>query len=227
MFTHSKPGRAEIFKEYFLLIVPGIAVLAIGLNIYSGWRRRKALAALALAAGLPPPVEGPSSEALEATGLEIFRLGRSRKASNLIQTACSSGGLRFFDYRYTTGSGKNSSTHNFTLALIDCARCRVPDFDLKPETFIYKLGEAIGFKDIDLPAFPLFSDKYRLTGPDEASVRMFFTPERTAWFERNQGLRVQGSGGFLALFKREGLLPVDAWQGFIEEVKAFAAEVLR
>lgn len=217
----------ELFEHYPWVVFLTIAALAIGLNWYSGWKRRKSLEALALSAGLPLPTEGPSQEWLEATGLEIFRLGRSRKAANLIQTASSSGELRFFDYRYTTGSGKHASTHKFTLALIECARCRVPDFDLKPETLMHKIGEAIGFKDIDLPAFPLFSDKYRLTGSEEAALHMFFTPERAAWFERNQGLRVQGSRGFLVIFKREGLLPVDAWQSFIEEVKAFAAEVLR
>ncbi|HAT71997.1 MAG TPA: hypothetical protein DCS63_04200 [Elusimicrobia bacterium] len=217
----------EFFSQYSWAVILAIAAAAIGLNVYSGWRRRKALEALALSAGLPLLAEGPSLESLEATGLEIFRLGRSRKASNLIQISSSSGELRFFDYRYTTGSGKHSSTHNFTLALIECSRCQVPDFDLKPENFMHKIGEAIGFKDVDLPAFPLFSDKYRLTGSEEAALHMFFTPERAAWFERNLGLRVQGSRGFLVLFKREGLMPVDAWQGFIEEVKAFAAEVLR
>ena len=217
----------EFFREYAWGLILGAAAVAIGLSLYAGWRRRKALEVLAVSAGLRWSPEGPEPAFLEATGLEIFRSGRARKASHLMQVASPAGELRFFDYRYTTGSGKNSSTHNFTLALIECARCQVPDFDLKPETLLYKIGEAIGFKDIDLPAFPLFSDKYRLTGPEEAAVHMFFTPERAAWFERNLGLRVQGSRNFLVLFKRAGFLPADAWQGFMEEVKAFAAEVLR
>jgi hypothetical protein len=138
-----------------------------------------------------------------------------------------SGRLRIFDYEYVTGGGRGSAAHPFTLALIDCGGCPVPDFDLKPESLIYKIGEIVGFKDIDLPAFPVFSDKYRLTGPDEAAVRMFFTPDRAAWFERNLGLRVQGANGHAVMFKRAGVLPAEAWPGFIEEAKAFATEVLR
>ena len=49
--------------------------------------------------------------------------------------------------------------------------------------------------------------------------------KRAAWFEANLGLRVQGAGGHLVLF-RAGCLPVSSWQSFMEEAKAFAAEVL-
>jgi hypothetical protein len=217
----------EFFRDYSWAVILLGAALLIGLGYYSRWRRRTALEQLALAIGLPLLPEGPDAAFLESTGLEIFRAGRSRSAANQLQLSTSAGELKIFDYSYITGSGKNRSTHHFTLALIACANCQVPDFDLKPETFLYKIGEAIGFKDIDLPAFPLFSDKYRLTGADEAAVHMFFTPGRAAWFERNLGLRVQGSRNFLVLFKREGLLPVEAFQGFIEEAKAFASEVLK
>lgn len=205
----------------------GLAALVVGVAFYLRWRRRKGLQELAAAMGLLYTVEGPDQAALEATGLEIFRQGRSRKAKNLIQTAGSGGKILVFDYSYVTGGGKNSNSHGFTLALIECGSCPVPVFDLKPESFIYKIGEMVGFKDIDMPAFPVFSDKYRLTAPDEAAVHMFFTPSRAAWFERNLGLSVQGARGYAVLFKRPGELPVSAWQPFLEEAKIFAAEVLR
>ncbi len=212
-------------QSNMLWIFLAIPAVVIAFSFYSKWRRRKDLEQLAASIGLLFSPEGPDAYALEGTGLEIFRLGRSRKSSNLIQTQSRAGNISFFDYRYVTGGGKNSQSHNFTLALIACQGFAVPAFDLKPETFVYKIGEALGFKDIDLPAFPLFSDKYRLTGPDEAAVHLFFTPRRAAWFEANLGLRVQGAGGHLVIF-RTGCLPVSSWQSFMEEVKAFAAEVL-
>ena len=212
-------------EQLIALVVLAVAAV-IGAAFYVEWKRRTALAALAASIGLPFSKDGPEPYFLENTGLEIFSLGRARKASNLIQTALPSGQLQVFDYRYTTGGGKSSQRHSFTLALIAC-KCEMPHFDLKPETFAYKFGELLGFKDIDLPAFPLFSDKYRLTGPDEAAVRMFFNPDRAAWFERNQGLHAQGAPGYGLLFKKEGRLPVDAWQTFIEEAKTFAAEALK
>lgn len=210
------------------LIIMGVAAIAVvsGFVLYRDWKRGNALAALAASIGLPFSKEGPEPYILEKTGLEIFKLGRSRKASNLIELSLPTGQLQVFDYRYITGGGKNSQTHHFTLALFSCS-CEIPHFDLKPESFMYKFGEAFGFKDIDLPAFPLFSNKYRLTGPDEAAVHMFFTPARAAWFERNLGLRAQGAPGHALLFKKEGRLHADFWQTFIEEAKTFAAEVLK
>ncbi|OGS10829.1 MAG: hypothetical protein A2234_03855 [Elusimicrobia bacterium RIFOXYA2_FULL_58_8] len=216
----------EILQTYTFVIVLGITGVVVALVFYSRWKRRQALAQLAGSMGLAFLPEGPDMGALGATGLELFRLGHARKAANLISVESRSGAINFFDYRYTTGGGKNSQLHKFTLALMPCPGCAVPHFDLKPETFIHKIGEAIGFKDIDLPAFPLFSDKYRLTGPDETAVHMFFTPRRAAWFERNPGLRLQGAPGHVVLFKKAGQLPVADWQNFMEEVKAFAAEVL-
>lgn len=209
-----------------LFIFIGLGALALALVFYLGWKRRRDLEQLAASMGLAFSLDGPEISGLEATGLEIFGLGRFRKASNLIQVRTRAGTIRFFDYHYTAGAGRNTRTHAFTLALLDCGRCEVPVFELKPESLIYKLGEAVGFKDIDLPAFPLFSDKYRLTGPDETKVHMFFTPQRASWFERNLGLRVQGAPGYMVMFKREALLPVNAWQGFMEEVKVFVSEML-
>lgn len=216
----------EFLKDYFVFIFIGLLILIPVLAFYFDWRRRKALEELAASMGLRYVQDGPELYSLNGSGLEIFGLGHSRRAANLIEVPVSGGNIRVFDYRYVTGSGKHSQTHNFTMALIAC-RGQVPHFDLKPETLMYKIGEMIGFKDIDLPAFPVFSDKYRLTGPDETAVHMFFTPSRAAWFEQNPGLRVQGAPGHILLLKGERRLPVDEWQGFIEEAKAFSQQVLR
>lgn len=217
----------ELLHSNPVFIFIGVAAALIGLVIYFKWKRRKDLEELAASIGLPFSAEGPDEDRLGRSGLEIFATGRSRKAFNLLTSQSGAGQVSFFDYHYVTGSGRNSQTHNLTVALIECSRVQIPYFDLKPEGLLYKIGEMLGFKDIDLPAFPLFSDKYRLTGPDEKAVHLFFTPQRAAWFERNQGLRVQGAPGHLAILKGAGQLPVNAWQGFIEETKAFAAEVLR
>jgi len=217
----------HITSDQIFLLLGLLIVAAGGAAIYLDWKRSNTLGDLAASMGLAFSKYGPDPSVLVGTGLEIFGMGRSRSASNLVEIALPSGQLQVFDYKFKTGGGKSSHTHTFTLALFACTRCDIPHFDLKPETVMYKLGELIGFKDIDLPAFPVFSDKYRLTGPDEAAVRMFFNPDRAAWFERNQGLHVQGAPGYGLLFKRPGRLPVDAWQTFIEEAKTFAAEALK
>lgn len=217
---------AAFFETYTIPLIIGAMALVVALAFWLERKRRSDLMALAASMGVRFSPEGPDLYSLEGTQIELFRLGRSRKAVNMIEVSSSGGQIRIFDYRYVTGSGKHSHTHNFTVALIACGRS-VPHFDLKPETFMYKIGELVGFRDIDLPAFPLFSEKYRLTGPDEAAVHLFFTPRRAAWFESRPGLRVQGAPGHALLFKNDRRLPVEDWMLFIEEAKAFASEALK
>lgn len=214
----------NFIEAHPLAIFLGVAASIVALVFYLEWKRRRDLGELAASMGLIFSKDGPDIVDLAGTGLELFRSGHSRRARNMIEAHAGSRRIQVFDYKYRTGYGKNSHTYNFTVALIHCAAA-VPDFDLKPETFIHKIGEMIGFKDIDLPAFPEFSRKYRLTGPDEKAVHMFFTPARAAWFEQNQGLRVQGGGHRLLLLKGNGRLPASSWQGFIEEAKAFVHQM--
>lgn len=214
----------EFVESHPIAIFIGVAALLFGAVFYYNWKRRNDLKQLAASMGLLFSPDGPSLDELEASGMDVLRVGYSRKAKNLIEVPFGKGTIRVFDYRYTTGGGRHSHTHNFTLALI--AASDIPEFDLKPESFIYKLGEMIGFKDIDLPAFPEFSQKYRLTGPDEHAVHLFFTPARAVWFEQNQGLHVQGGRGGLLYIYKDGRLPASDWGSFIEEAKIFASQIL-
>jgi hypothetical protein len=212
-----------LIENYWLVVGCGGA-LVVSLLIYLPWKRRKDLHQLASSMGLPFSERGPE---VSDIGLDLFYHGSSKTSANRIQMRSSEFTIDFFDYSYVSGSGRSRSTHSFTVAVIDCPKAQLPEFELKPETFLYKLGELIGFRDIDLPAFPLFSEKYRLTSPDEAAVRMYFTPRRASWFERNPGLRLQAARNHVVFLKRQGRLPVDAWPAFMEEVKAFASEALR
>jgi len=179
--------------------------------------------------GLPFTEKGPESHFLEMTGLGIFNAGHSRKASNLMELrgAGAAPDISFFDYRYTTGGGKNSHTHAFTLALFDFKTPRVPAFELKPENFIYKIGELIGFKDIDIPSSRLFSDKYRLTGPNEAEVLAFFNSGAVAYFEQHLGWQAQGAGNYLLLTRGARLTRPEDYNTFILEAKNMAAALVR
>ncbi|MDA8131956.1 MAG: hypothetical protein M0011_10685 [Elusimicrobia bacterium] len=216
----------DLLGTHPVVIFLVIAAVFGGGSLYLVWKRRKDIEAMAASMGLIFAQEGPDPAALAAAGLELFSLGRSRRAFNMVEVQSQHGAVKLFDYSYTIGSGKSRSVRRHTVALMACGG-DIPRFDLKPETLMYKLGEMIGFKDIDLPEFPLFSDKYRLTGPDEERVRAFFGSRRAAWFEQNLGLMVQGAPGFLLLIKQRGLLSPGEWPGFIEEAKAFAAELLR
>ncbi|HAF95127.1 MAG: hypothetical protein A2X34_03690 [Elusimicrobia bacterium GWC2_51_8] len=203
-----------------------IAALLVGV-FYLPYLRRKALSELAASMGLLFTKNGPESYYLEQTRLGIFNMGRARNASNLIEIRGSGPDMSFFDYRYTTGGGKNSHTHNFTLALFDLKTPKAPTFELKPENFIYKIGELIGFKDIDIQSSQLFSDKYRLTGPNEIEILSFFSPGTVAYFEQHLGWQAQGAGRYLLVFKGEKLIKPAYYQSFMEEAKNMVASIVR
>ena len=211
------------------LAFAAIAILLAGGSFYLSFLRRKALSELAASMGLLFTEKGPDSYYLEQTGLGIFNIGHSRKASNLMEIRGLGSGpdISFFDYRYTTGSGKNRHTHNFTLALFDLKTPKAPAFKLKPESFIYKIGELIGFKDIDIPSSPLFSDKYRLTGPNEVEILSFFNPGTVAYFEQHLGWQAQGAGRYLLVFKGERLIKPAVYQNFMEEAKNLVFSVIK
>lgn len=209
--------------------VSAFAVAALLLSLYLSYLRRKALEELAVSRGMNFAKEGFQPGELSGTGLPVFTQGSYRRSGNRLSGAGSGSAktISFFDYSYTTGAGRSRRTRVFTLALADFGAPRLPAFELKPEGLIYKLGELIGFKDIDIESAPEFSAKYRLTGPSEPEVRAFFGPATVMCFERHLGLRVQGGGRYMAIYRRAGRLPASAYAGFIDEVREILAEMGR
>jgi hypothetical protein len=221
--------NSNLLEVFPFLAFAAIAGLLVGGVFYLSRLRRKALAELAASMGLLFTEKGPESYYLEQTGLGIFNMGHSRKASNLmeIRGSGSAPDMSFFDYRYITGGGKSSHTHNFTLALFDLKTPKAPAFELKPESFIYKIGELIGFKDIDIPSSPLFSDKYRLTGPNEIEVLAFFSPGTVVYFEQHLGWQTQGAGRYLLVFKGGRRIKTDAYRSFMEDAKNMVFSIVK
>ena len=120
----------DIFHANSVSIIVSLAAVVLALVFYSAWKRRKDLEQLAASMGLAFSADWPEGCALENTGLDIFRLGYSRKAANRIQVQSRAGVISFFDYRYVTRGGRNSQTRTFTLALTGAAagqhiRCEI------------------------------------------------------------------------------------------------------
>jgi hypothetical protein len=97
-------------------------------------------------------------------GTPLFEKG-SRQRFNNIMTGTTSGlKTSLFDYFYRTGSGKNSSTYTQTVAVFS-QDLWLPIFELRPEGFFDRVGEAFVRHDIDFESHPDFSKRYFLRGP--------------------------------------------------------------
>ena len=118
----------------------------------------------------------------------------------LLQKPHDGGTVLVFDYAYTVGSGKNSSTHTQTVVAFHTPRLMIPYFALYPESFFSFIGEMFGFTDIDFHTHPVFSKNFKLTGRDEMPIRRVFHPQALSFFERLPRIRVDGGGNYLFVY---------------------------
>jgi hypothetical protein len=215
-------------QSYLVPLFFVVVIIAMGAAFYIPYKRKKDLEQLALSCGLAFKPDAEDLPDIEELGIALFTNGRSRETKNLfILSGAGAENVYFFDYFYVTGSGKHRRTHSFTPALFELSESILPDFELRPENFLDQIGEMIGFKDIDIDSFPEFSKNYRLTGPDEAAVRAFFTPAIANQFELNPCWRVQASDDYLVVFKKAGLVSVSDYQAYMEEAKNLVAAIIR
>jgi hypothetical protein len=138
------------------LIPVAIVVFVVSLLGIFGWishkqekERTAKIGQLAASMGLEFRPLGDLDLSQRLGILPLFKLGHSRKLTNLLTGETDECRISIFDYRYTTGSGKSTHTTKLTLAALESKRLRIPAFTLRPENFFDKLGGLLGLQDID------------------------------------------------------------------------------
>ncbi len=94
-----------------------------------------------------------------------------------------------FQYRYTTGSGDNKSTHLRTCALV-ALPFGAPHTKIGPEGFWSGIGRRVGVRDIEVES-AAFNDQYRVTSDDERFAVTLLDQQMIAWLLSSQS----GRGG--------------------------------
>ncbi len=148
-----------------------------------------------------------------ATQLQDFRLfsqGRGKSIDRIMrkQDGLMDFDIAIFDYSYKMwgSSAKDKRVHQ-TVFFLQSAKLGLPELWLQPETLAHKLGELLGFTDIDFVRFPKFSGNYRLTGGDEEYIRHHFTDEVLNYFTINKGWSMEGLGFYLLFYRKGTLIP--------------------
>jgi len=164
--------------EIALLIIFLVALVggAIWLAHYFEKKRTEKMRAAAANLGLTFEAEQAHEMVGQLSHFPLFQMGHTKRLRNVI--AGSEGGVEFklFDYRYTTGSGKNSHTWHQTVLMMRSSRLRLPSFTLRPENIFHKIGGVFGYQDFDFDSHPTFSKKYLLRGQVEGEIRHTFDP---------------------------------------------------
>jgi hypothetical protein len=163
----------------FACVIAFIA-LAVGLIIiaaHQAKKRREAFAAFAaqLGMGFQPDPGDELHQQFEAMGLSPFGQGHSRRASNLLFGRRGGVDWEAFDYRYTTGSGKNKSTHHYGIVAAKVLLA-FPPTRVRPEGAFDKLKALFGFEDINFES-DAFSRRYHVNSADRRRAYDLIHPQ--------------------------------------------------
>lgn len=146
---------------YFLIIA--VAIVAIVWSFIAAAKRRQELSAFALQNGFSFEAS-PGNLHDQYEAFVPFDQGHSRRSNNWIHGRRGTIDWEMFDYKYTTGSGKNQQTHHYgiVLAKINLALSKMR---IRPEGFFDKLAGMVGFDDIDFESEE-FSKRYYVSSTD-------------------------------------------------------------
>jgi len=211
-------------------IIMAAVLAAVGSGIYLSYalenKRTAALADVSLRMGFNFQTGISKEQAPTFGDFHLFTRGHGRKGWNLMTGKTDGAAVSLFDYKYTTGGGKNSHTWTQTVAIFP-ETSALPEFVLAPEHWWDKIGALLGHKDINFEASPDFSTHYLLKGPDEAAIRAAFGAGALGFFAQNLGWSVEVKGGALAVYRMSKRPKPEEMQTFVAEVAAVRRALVR
>ena len=130
------------------------------------------------------------------------------------------------DVTFNEGEAFSAETFNTTLMILKLNK-EIPVFTMEKEGLFEKLFDRVmaltGYKDIDFKMYPDFSNKFLITGKEEAEIRLFFTDERIRFFENNQIYHIESNGDAIMVFDKIKLARTDETLSLIDYGKKLAA----
>jgi len=219
-------------NPYTIWIVIAFVAIVIAVVIYSAIAQKKRTAALtALAPILGFSFEGESwTDPTRAPRLQtaLFNRGHSRRCKNILSGSFAGLPASIFDYWYTTGGGKSSHTWSQTVVAFSIDRW-LPLFELRPESFVDRIGDVFTHKDIHFPSNPEFSHRYLLRGPEEEKIREAFAPGLLGFLEQlpaDRKWHIEADGYTFLLYRSSKLVDPDVIRDFLEEASSIAKTFL-
>jgi hypothetical protein len=199
-----------------ILFFIGFLIL-VGVIAYVGHlqakKRREAFQRIAQQLGFRFAPQKDRSVANQYGFLDHMDDGHNRYAYNVLSGSSEEGdAVRIFDYHYATYSrdskGRRTTHHHyfsiFTLVLPQ----QFPELNIEPEGFFSKIGQALGFDDIDFESME-FSKRYAVKSHDKKFAYDFCNAQMIDFLLQQRDLIIEVDGNVLALtFK--GKLAIDA-----------------
>jgi len=127
-------------------------------------KRREAMARLAAELGFEYYPDDPWGLEDRYAMFELFGRGHSRRASNILCGEVDGRAVVAFDYQYTTGSGKNQSTHHYQVAVLGLPIVAA-GLRMRSEHLFDRVASWVGWDDIDFESDE-FSRRYHVACED-------------------------------------------------------------
>ncbi|NJN60076.1 MAG: hypothetical protein HC879_22660 [Leptolyngbyaceae cyanobacterium SL_5_9] len=192
-----------------------LAAVVIVFSFYFEQRRTKQLGAIATELNLEFYENGNGRVMGFVQDFQLFSKGRNRRVKNLMQGQVKDAFVAIFDYRYVTGRGKHSHTYDQTVILLRSKQLQVPKFSLHPENFFHKMGNFLGYHDIDFANYPEFSNRYLLRGENETLIHKAFHSEVIAFYENSRGISTEASDSRLIFYRAMSKVPPEEMHSFL------------
>jgi hypothetical protein len=171
--------------QFIVPIFIAVALVVAYLSYRAGKKRQEALFQLAQSIGLEYSIEDPFNLPVRLGTINAFSRGDSQKAANVLYGTYGSREVGAFDYQYSTGSGKDRSTHHFS-ACVHSLECAFPRLMIRPEGFFDKVADVLGFEDIDFESDE-FSRKFRVTSDNRKFAYDVCYPQMMEWLLATRG----------------------------------------
>ncbi|NET10107.1 MAG: hypothetical protein F6K09_13210 [Merismopedia sp. SIO2A8] len=206
----------DIFPIIFIVC---FVVGLYAVQSYLTQRRSTAVEAIASQIGLKFLGNGNHLIPDAVWNFQLFSKGRSRMVRNVLYGQRDGNELFIFDYKYTTGSGKNRSTRTLTVALLWMNDVQLPSFSLGPKNIFHRIGCMFGYQDINFDGYPQFSEQYILRGSDEYGIRSLFSHWLLSFYQGKRYTCTEGMGKALLYYHtRGGSRPAD-WSWLVNEAQ--------
>ena len=200
-----------------ILLFVGFFVLIIIAGIYGAKKakeRREALMAMAQRLGLRYRRERDRGLASELRLLNRLRLGSNRYCENVVSGDYEGAHIMAFDYHYethSTDSKGNRQTHHHWQGVMTLRLERFfPELTIAEEGFFSKIGQALGFPDIDFESHE-FSRKFKVKSKDKKFAYDFCNALMIEYLLENTDLTIEVDEDQLAIFFSRRL-PAEAWE---------------
>jgi len=215
------------------IAIGGIIILVLVLAILSHVleaKRRQALIELGARLGLKYQAKSHGL-ARQLSYIQWLNQGDDRYAFNIFTGMYHDREVMVFDYHYRTqhtdSKGRTHHTHHYFSVYLLMQELTFPELRIYPENFLDRIGQALGFDDIDFESVE-FSRAFTVRGADKKFAYDVCHTRMMAYLLEHKGLHIEFENRTIALYFQEKLQieAVEKRLGYLLEIRQLLPEYL-